>query len=264
MKITHLEAQSFNDYPGKISSVVLTSGCNFACPTCHSRKVVYGDGEISEKKVFDYLLSRGNWIDGLVLCGGEPTLQEDLIDFIEKSKILNRDLYIKLDTNGSNPRVVENLIEKRLVDYIALDIKADETNYPIVTGRRIDLKKIEESIKVVTKAPDYEYRTTIVPIIREEDGGEIRKMSYMDAEEATRMRNWVYRIVGGEAENIKWIVQKFVAREEENKEMLDERFSKENLEKLELIIPTPRQKLEEVRDVIKECFPNCKIRGDES
>src|SRR3989344_1855870 len=101
MKITQLLEESLMDYEGKIAPIIFFSGCNFACPSCHARKILKAESFIDEKEIFDYLNSRKGWIDGIVLCGGEPTLQHGLEQFCEKIKEKQgKDFCIKFDTNG--------------------------------------------------------------------------------------------------------------------------------------------------------------------
>ncbi|MEG1500318.1 MAG: anaerobic ribonucleoside-triphosphate reductase activating protein, partial [Clostridia bacterium] len=114
---------SFVDFPGVISSVVFTAGCNFNCWYCHNQGLINGEikGHIHETEVLDFLISRKGFIDGLVISGGEPTLHLGLKAFIQKVKDLG--LLIKLDTNGTNPKLLEELLEENLVDFVAMDIK---------------------------------------------------------------------------------------------------------------------------------------------
>jgi pyruvate formate lyase activating enzyme len=119
------------DYPSKISAVVFTQGCNFSCPFCHNPDLVLAGGDpLAEAEVMAFLDKRKNLLDAVVISGGEPTLQKDLFEFLTKVKALGYP--IKLDTNGSNPQVVEKLIEAALIDYVALDLKADLPDFPNV------------------------------------------------------------------------------------------------------------------------------------
>jgi len=180
MIIAGLQKHTLIDYPGKIAATIFVSGCNFRCPFCHNPELVLPE-EIKKnkklpiKEVFSFLEERKGFLDGIVICGGEPTVHPDLDDFIFKIKKMG--FLIKLDTNGYNPEMLEKLIDKKLVDYIAMDIKAPKEKYSKAAGREVDLSKIEQSIELLrNKAKDYEFRTTLVPgLIEKEDVLEIVK-----------------------------------------------------------------------------------------
>ncbi|MFA5080006.1 MAG: anaerobic ribonucleoside-triphosphate reductase activating protein [Candidatus Paceibacterota bacterium] len=157
------------DYPGKLSCIVFLSGCNFRCPFCYSSELVLPEKikqhpELSEEKILEYLESRIGMLEGVVLCGGEPTLNFELDDFCSKLKAMG--YFIKLDSNGTNSEKIKELIEKKLIDYIAMDIKAPLTaeKYKIATGVDSDIEKIKQSIEIIKNSGiDYEFRTTVVP-----------------------------------------------------------------------------------------------------
>ncbi|MBD3248635.1 anaerobic ribonucleoside-triphosphate reductase activating protein [Candidatus Woesearchaeota archaeon] len=163
MMIKGLQKSSLIDYPPYVSVVVFTSGCNFRCGFCHNPGLVNGEGEdISEEEVFELLDKRKKWIDAVVITGGEPCLQKDLVEFI--SKVRERGFKVKLDTNGSFPDVLEDIIKRRLVDYIAMDIKSSPENYSKSAGVDIDIEKIKKSIDMIRKSGvEYEFRTTVIP-----------------------------------------------------------------------------------------------------
>lgn len=166
MKIGGFQKNSMIDFPGVISSVIFTSGCNFVCPYCHNpdlipEKLPKEIAPIDEDQVFAFLKKRQGLIDGVVITGGEPTLQPDLEQVITRIKGLG--FKVKLDTNGSNPDRVEKLLEKELVDFIAMDIKSNLAGYCLAAGKRFDAKTVQASIRVImAKAPAYEFRTTCV------------------------------------------------------------------------------------------------------
>jgi len=155
---------SLIDYPKNISAVMFTFGCNFRCPYCHNPELVDPillNGPLEEGFILDFLESRKNKLDGIVITGGEPTLQDDLVDFIFKIKDMG--FLVKLDTNGSYPDIIDNLIRNNLVDYIAMDIKAPFERYREITNVDVDLAKIKESIELIMNSNiDYEFRTTVV------------------------------------------------------------------------------------------------------
>ncbi len=174
MIIGGLQKHTLIDYPGKMAATIFTSGCNLRCPFCHNPELVLPK-EISKskklplKEVFSFLEERKGFLDGVVICGGEPTIHNDLYDFCSEIKRIG--FLIKLDTNGYNPEMLEKLIDKELIDYIAMDIKAYKEKYDKLAGVKVDLEKIEQSIELLkNRAKDYEFRTTLVPgIIEKED-----------------------------------------------------------------------------------------------
>ncbi len=150
MKIGYVQKTSFIDYPGKISAVVFAQGCNFRCPYCHNPELVdperFCDNLLMED-VYAYLEKRKGKLDGVVITGGEPTLQSDLMPFIQRVKSLG--YLVKLDTNGSRPRVLQNIIQKGILDYIAMDIKAPFEKYSRVTGLLVNITQIKKSISII-------------------------------------------------------------------------------------------------------------------
>ncbi|MEM2933182.1 MAG: anaerobic ribonucleoside-triphosphate reductase activating protein [Candidatus Pacearchaeota archaeon] len=152
------------DYPGKIAATIFVYGCTFRCPFCYNSNLVKNIiSSIPESEILRYLQKRKTFLDAVVIGGGEPTLQEDLLNFCEKLKSLG--FFVKIDTNGSNPKVLNLLVKSKLVDYIAMDIKTVLTkkDYEKATGTRIDIAKIKKSIEIVKKLKEYEFRTTCVP-----------------------------------------------------------------------------------------------------
>ncbi|MGC8651086.1 MAG: anaerobic ribonucleoside-triphosphate reductase activating protein [Minisyncoccia bacterium] len=169
-----LQKTTLVDYPGKVAATVFTVGCNFRCPYCHNPELVLPEliqkqPQISEKEVIDFLTERRGLLEGLCITGGEPTLHPDLISFLEKVKSLG--YLIKLDSNGSNPRVLEEIINKKLVDYLAMDVKTIPDKYYLVTLNQIPKEKILESIDLIKNSGiNYEFRTTVAPeIVTKED-----------------------------------------------------------------------------------------------
>ena len=164
MKIKGLQKTTLLDFPEKLACTVFTGGCNFRCPFCHNASLVLCAGEaqeISEADFFNYLSKRKGMLDGVCITGGEPTLCPDLEDFIKKIKELG--LLVKLDTNGTFPEKIESLLDKGLVDYIAMDIKNSKSKYALTAGISEFSDSVEKSINIIiNKAPDYEFRTTVV------------------------------------------------------------------------------------------------------
>ncbi|MCI8394443.1 MAG: anaerobic ribonucleoside-triphosphate reductase activating protein [Bacilli bacterium] len=164
MLIDGFQKVTLLDYPNKVACLLFTRGCNFACPFCQNGGLISCDkreGVFSEDEIFAYLEKRKNILDGVVVSGGEPLLQKDLKSFLKKVKALG--LQIKLDTNGSRPKKLRELIEESLVDYVAMDIKNIFFKYRMTAGRETLLSNIEESIALLKEHKvDYEFRTTIV------------------------------------------------------------------------------------------------------
>lgn len=165
MKISGLQKLTLLDFPDVVSCIVFTKGCNLRCPFCHNSSLVVDSKltpEIDEEEVFSYLNKRKNILDGVVISGGEPLLQKDIKDFIVRIKTLG--YKVKLDTNGVNSKLLSELIDEKLVDYVAMDIKNTFDKYDMTTGKsnsRID--NIKESIRILKKEKvPYEFRTTIV------------------------------------------------------------------------------------------------------
>ena len=165
MKIGGLRKTSLLDYPDTISAIIWTVGCDFRCPFCYNKDIVLGNVElIPEEEVLSFLKKRFGMLEGLVITGGEPFMQKDIIQFCEKIKKIG--YLIKIDTNGMYPKKLRELIIKKLVDYIAMDVKAPKKKYDTLTNVKTNIKKIEKSIEIIKNSTvDYEFRTTIVPTL---------------------------------------------------------------------------------------------------
>ncbi len=239
MKIKDFLKESYIDYPEKISAVVFSPSCNFKCPACHAKHILESNEKIEEKEFFNYLDTKKGWIDGVVLGGGEPTLELDIVNFARKIK--DKGFAVKLDTNGSNYSVLKEL--KNLVDYVAMDIKGPSYLYASITGKEyIDFRDwVEKGMNIVTQFPDYEFRTTIVPVVRE--GG----ISFMSIQESEDTAKYIIEVTGRNEH--KYYLQRFVPRKNG---LLDER--------LEKFSETPIGLMEEMKKKVIEYLPNCKIR----
>lgn len=172
MQIGGFQKVSLIDYPGKVSCVVFTQGCNFRCPYCHNRELVVASefGEpVPDNQILDFLRARNGKLQGVVVTGGEPTLQPDLKDFLREVKRLG--YAVKLDTNGSRPGVLRDLLAARLVDFIAMDIKAPLEKYDLLSGVPVDIRRIQESIALIlASGREYQFRTTLVkPLLSQQD-----------------------------------------------------------------------------------------------
>lgn len=176
MKIGGFQKTSLLDYPDCISAILWGNGCNFRCPFCYNKSLALGTAEeITENEVLSFLLQRKNQLEAVVISGGEPLLQPDVVPFIEKIKKIG--YLVKIDTNGCYPEKLRELLDKKLVDYVAMDVKAPKTKYQQLAGVAVDLSKIEESITLIkNKAKAYEFKTTFVPgLLKKEDIVEIAK-----------------------------------------------------------------------------------------
>lgn len=164
---------SFSDWRGKICSVLFLPHCNFRCPYCHNHSLIFHPEQYATIPLEDILVrlhSSRNWIDGVCLTGGEPTLHTDLPLLVRKIK--RRGFLVKLDTNGSNPLMLENLVERGEVDFVSMDVKAPLTpfSYSRYTGLAVNLKPILASIEILKRRKvEYEFRMTVVPGLHSEE-----------------------------------------------------------------------------------------------
>lgn len=164
MRIGGLKKFSVIDYPGKTAAVIFTQGCNFRCPFCFNRELVleeYYQPIIPEDEIFSFLKKREGQLEGVVVTGGEPTVHDDLPEFLRKIRRMS--YLIKLDTNGSNPSMLKQIINEKLTDYVAMDIKAPLNKYDVLAGIPVDINNIKESTLTIMKSDiEHEFRTTAV------------------------------------------------------------------------------------------------------
>lgn len=165
MLITGFQKSTLLDYPGKVASLIFTYGCNLRCEYCHNPELVIQPCKkssiVSEEEIFKFIKSRKGLLDAVVITGGEPTIQPDLIPFIQKIKELG--YLVKLDTNGTDSEIVKKILDLDIVDYWAMDVKYEKEVYKQNLAKSIDYKEIEESIRLIMeRAKDYEFRTTYV------------------------------------------------------------------------------------------------------
>ena len=229
MKIGGFQKTSLLDYPDRISAIVWTSGCNLRCPFCYNKDLALGTAELfPHDEILSFLLKRKTLLEGVVISGGEPLLHDDLVDFIKRIKNLR--LLVKIDTNGTFPEQLRELLEQQLVDYIAMDVKAPKTKYSQLTGIKIDLSKIEASIDIIkTKAPAYEFKTTFIP-------------GLLTKEDIIEIAQWLN---GAEV----YFLQQFKIKTP----LLSSA--------LETAVPYPREYLLDTMKEIKPFFKYCAIRG---
>lgn len=185
IKIGGFQKLTTLDYPGKLAAMVFTEGCNFRCPFCQNSELVIGMGHDAEyyshmyDEFMSYLISRHNMLEGVVISGGEPTINEfGLLNFIEV--VREYGLCVKLDTNGTRPSLLKFLLDQKAIDYVAMDVKSGSAEgYKSITDCNFkDMDKIEGSISILKgSSVDYEFRTTVMkPYHTEEDIRNICKM----------------------------------------------------------------------------------------
>ena len=169
IKLGGLQETSLLDYPGKICAIVWTVGCNFRCPFCYNLNMVYGDTDtVPVDHVLSFLDDRVGKLDALSITGGEPLLHEDIGDFMKEVK--DRGFLVKVDTNGTFPDRLEQLLNAGLVDYVSMDVKAPIDKYDQLAGVHVDVEKIKRSIELIMeKASDYEFKTTMIPGLLEKE-----------------------------------------------------------------------------------------------
>ncbi len=163
MKVGGFQKFSLIDYPGKICCIVFTQGCNFRCPYCHNPELINFKEKslIDDNKIFSFLEKRKGKLDAVCITGGEPTLQPDLINFINKIKDMG--YLVKIDSNGTSPKTLEKIINMGIVDYFAMDFKSPIKKYHNVVNSSVDKEDIIKSMNVImSSGVDYEFRTTVV------------------------------------------------------------------------------------------------------
>ncbi|MEM4605805.1 MAG: anaerobic ribonucleoside-triphosphate reductase activating protein [Candidatus Pacearchaeota archaeon] len=182
MKIKYIQKTTLVDYPGKIACTIFFFGCNFRCGFCYNPELVIEEKspDLNEKEIFDFLEKRKGQLEGVCLTGGEPllSLEENFL-----RKIKNLGYSIKIDTNGSFPEKLKNLIDKKLIDYISMDIKGRKEDYEKITNATADLEKVEESMKIISSFNEYEFRTTILE-------------KFHDEKKVLEEVEWIYKVIG--------------------------------------------------------------------
>lgn len=238
MIIGGLQKNTLIDFPGKIACTVFLAGCNFRCPWCYSAELVLPEKilkqqRISEKEFFDFLRSRQGLLEGVVLCGGEPTINKNLPEFIKRIKDLG--FAVKLDTNGSNSEMLKELIDRKLIDYVAMDIKTAQNSknfkYENVFVEGVKMQDIEKSVEILKRdLVGFEFRTTVVNTIH-------------NKEDFLEIAQWI----GGK--NVKYYLQNFRAEK-----TIDSNF--ENIQ------PYPRDFFTQVIKEISPYFEICQLRDN--
>lgn len=224
-----LQKTSLIDYPGMMACILFTQGCNFNCGYCHNPELLSPenwDDPIPIEDILEFLESRRGKLDAVVLTGGEPTLYPDLMKFIARVKELG--FKIKLDTNGTNPSMLQGLLDEKLIDYVAMDIKAPLRKYSAIVGKNVRIDHIVESINlIIQRAPDYEFRTTVV------EG----QLDFLDLLELGQ------DIAGAQ----RYFLQSFIPTKTNSPEFLNKK-------------APSREILQEVKEALREIIPEVEIR----
>ena len=234
MKIKGIQKTTLIDYPGKIACTLFLFGCNFRCGFCHNPELVIKEEvqDIDEKEILNFLEKRKGKLEGVCITGGEPFLTLDK-NFIKKIK--EKGYFVKIDTNGSFPEKLKDFIDEKLIDYVAMDLKNEKEKYFETIGKETNLKKIEESIKLIIDSElDYEFRTTVVYSLHSE-------------KELEQLGKWIVELL--EKKPKKYCLQGFV----NNGKFNDGKFKKEK--------DFSKEKLEKLKKIAEKYFEKVEIRG---
>ena len=237
MRIAGLQKVSLIDYPGKIACTLFTFGCNFRCGFCHNPELVLKEKpeyEYSEKEILEFLEKRKKYLDGVCITGGEPLIHSDIGNLLKKIKGFGYS--IKLDTNGSRPDLLSELIKEKLIDFVAMDVKSDKEGYDLVAGRKVNLKDIEKSFKAIANSGiDYEFRTTVVRGLH-------------NPENLKKIGEWLCHVLNKKPK--KFVIQNFVARKEN---LIDKKFEK--------IRSFEEEELQGFKEAVSDYFEKVEIRS---
>lgn len=228
MIIKGLQKLTLIDYPDKVACTIFTFGCNFRCGFCHNPELIVDDGrpDLKREDIIKFLEEREGLLDAVCITGGEPTINKDLPDFI--SKIKSMGFLVKLDTNGSNPKMIEELINKKLVDYIAMDIKGPIEIYDEIAEVKVNKEDVKKSVEIIkNRVKNYEFRITVVPTVFKE-------------EHVKMIVEWL-----GD-------VRAFYIQNFGNEKNLDEKFKK--------VEPYRKEQLKKIHNMFKKYFRVCKLR----
>jgi len=234
MKIAGYLKTSLIEWPGKISSVIFVPGCNFRCPFCHNADLVNPKRGhrlplIGQDEIFADLKKRKKWVDGVVVTGGEPTLQTDLSRFLSRLKRMG--FLTMIETNGSKPEIIALLLAGSIIDYIAMDYKGNFDSYQNFTNVKTQNSNVKSSMKLILKSGiDFEFRTTVVPGLHNE------QVLIQMAKELKQISNF------------KWYLQNF-----QPKNCLDPKFEK--------IKPFSRREVENLLKATQKIIPGAELRG---
>jgi len=235
MQIAGLQKLTLIDYSDKIACTIFLFGCNFRCGFCHNPELVLPDKPektYKEKEILDFLKQRKKYLDAVCISGGEPLINPDLSELLKKIKELG--FLVKLDTNGSNMERLKELTDKKLIDYIAMDIKADKNNYNVLAGVKVDINRIEESMKIIMNSGlNYEFRTTVI-------------RGYHNTEKLRKIGKWINSL--GKAK--KYVIQNFIPRQGK---LVDKKFEK--------VVSFEDNELDEMKKAVSDYFEKVEIRN---
>ncbi|MDI6826159.1 MAG: anaerobic ribonucleoside-triphosphate reductase activating protein [Candidatus Aenigmarchaeota archaeon] len=230
MMIKGFQKLSLIEYPGKIAAIVFVGKCDFGCHFCYNTDLIKNYDkvpDIPEKEITDFLAERKGLLDGISITGGEPTVHKDLPEFAKKIKDMG--FLVMIETNGSNPEMIKELIDKKLVDYIAMDIKAPLEKYDEVAGVKVNKKKIQGSVDIIRNSSiDYEFRTTVIP-------------KHFNEKDALAIGKW---LKGS---------KRFFLQQFRPDKTLDESYQK--------VEQYPPEKLKKFAEIMKPFFESVKTRG---
>lgn len=230
VEIKGLQKTSLIDYPGRVCCVIFFGGCDFHCPFCHNTELVLNPEKlpaIPEEEFLGFLTKRKKWLDGVVLGGGEPCIQQGLPGFIRKIK--NLGFLVKLDTNGSKPEMLERLLKEKLLDYVAMDIKASLEKYDQAAGVKVNKNTVQRSIDLIRNSGvEYEFRITVLPRLHSK-------------QDLFSIGKWLRG-------SRRFFIQQF-----RNEKTLNPEFQKEDVFKPE--------ELNEFKDMLKPYFKEVEVRG---
>jgi pyruvate formate lyase activating enzyme len=233
MLIKGLQKQTLLDYPGKIACTIFLFGCNFKCPYCHNPELVDANlsrdiKTYSEEEIIDFLSQNKQFLEGVCITGGEPTLNIDLPNFIKKIKSLGYP--VKLDTNGTNPAMLNSLLKENLIDYVAIDIKTSLEKYEKAVNARINIEDIKRSIQLASQFQNYEFRITVLPKLATKDD-----------------LLGIAKFLKENKANSKFVMQQF-----QPSKCLDKSFEKEK--------PYSEEQLKEFQQMLKPYFKKVEVR----
>lgn len=247
MLLGGLQKTTLIDFPGRVAATVFTVGCNFRCPFCHNKDLVTkdlfersGTQPLKEKDFFAFLEKRKKILDGVCITGGEPSINQDLPQFCQKIKDLG--LEVKVDTNGSNPKMLKKLIDKKLVNFIAMDIKTSFDEYQKAVDVGYKIKNIKSSIKLILESGlEYEFRTTVVPGIHNKKT--MIKLARQLKQEADKSAD-------GSAKKINYILQQF-----QPKNCLKSKYLK--------VKPYTNQEMKDILKSVQKILAKTKLRKED-
>jgi len=243
MEISFIQKITLIDFPGKIACAIFSIGCPFRCPFCHNKELVLPaltkkQPRLSQEEIFNFLKEKRGLLDGVCITGGEPTIHEDLPDFCRKIKELG--FLVKLDTNGYNPEMVKKLIDEKLIDYLALDVKSPKEKYGKLIGIdnkvfvKIIVQNIERSVEVLKEGKiDFEFRTTVAPTL-------------LEKADILEIGKWLSSLSPGQK------LPKYYLQNFRPEKTLDPSFEK--------IKPYPQKYLLEIQKALSPFFEICRVR----